>query len=89
MLAGTSSGFSGYSEEAVAGDCRDEISIRYVNKPNPAYKLGKNDGNGRQKFTDAGHDGGTSFPENDVFDRFMVIFYLINLYYNNLCGKSQ
>ena len=32
--------------EAVAGDCRDEANIRYVSKPNPAYKLGKNDGNG-------------------------------------------
>ena len=32
--------------EAVAGTCRDEISIRYVSEPNPAYKLGKNGGNG-------------------------------------------
>jgi len=32
--------------EAVAGDCRDEITIRYVKKPNPAYKLGKNSGSG-------------------------------------------
>ena len=32
--------------EAVAGDCRDEISIRYAKKPNPAYKLGKDGGNG-------------------------------------------
>jgi beta-galactosidase len=32
--------------EAVAGTCRDEISIRYVSEPNPAYKLGKNSGNG-------------------------------------------
>jgi beta-galactosidase len=31
---------------AVAGDCRDEISVRYVSKPNPAYKLGKDAGNG-------------------------------------------
>ncbi len=32
--------------EAVAGDCRDEITIRHVQKPNPAYRLGKNSGNG-------------------------------------------
>ncbi len=32
--------------EAVAGDCRDSASIRYVDKPNPTYKLGKDSGNG-------------------------------------------
>ena len=32
--------------EAVAGDCRDEAVIRYVDQPNPAYKLGKDGGNG-------------------------------------------
>ena len=32
--------------EAVAGECRDEILVRYVSKPNPAYKLGKDGGNG-------------------------------------------
>ena len=32
--------------EAVAGECRDQISIRYADKPNPAYKLRKGDGNG-------------------------------------------
>ena len=32
--------------EAVSGDCRDEAAIRYVSKPNPAYKLGKDGGNG-------------------------------------------
>ena len=32
--------------EAVAGGCRDEATIRYVSKPNPAYKLGKDGGNG-------------------------------------------
>ena len=32
--------------EAVAGECRDEMTIRYVSKPNPAYKLGKDGGNG-------------------------------------------
>ena len=32
--------------EAVAGGCRDEATIRYVDKPNPAYKLGKDGGNG-------------------------------------------
>ena len=31
--------------EAVAGEYRDEISIRKVDKPNPAYKLGKDAGN--------------------------------------------
>ena len=32
--------------EAVSGDCRDEIAIRHVDKANPAYKLGKDGGNG-------------------------------------------
>ena len=32
--------------EAVAGECRDEMMVRYVSKPNPAYKLGKDGGNG-------------------------------------------
>ena len=32
--------------EAVAGECRDEISVRYTEKPDPAYKLGKDGGNG-------------------------------------------
>ena len=32
--------------EAVAGNCRDEASIRYVTTPNPSYKLGKDGGNG-------------------------------------------
>ena len=32
--------------EAAAGNCRDTASIRYVKKPNPAYKLSKGDGNG-------------------------------------------
>ena len=32
--------------EAVSGDCRDEATIRYTDKPNPAYKLGKDGGNG-------------------------------------------
>ncbi|MGM9589319.1 MAG: glycoside hydrolase family 2 TIM barrel-domain containing protein [Faecousia sp.] len=32
--------------EAVAGDCRDAITIRHVTTPNPAYKLGKDAGNG-------------------------------------------
>ena len=32
--------------EAVSGDCRDEATIRYADKPNPAYKLGKDGGNG-------------------------------------------
>ena len=32
--------------EAVSGDCRDEATIRYVSQPNPAYKLGKDGGNG-------------------------------------------
>ncbi len=32
--------------EAVAGDLRDEGTIRYVDKPNPKYKLGKDGGNG-------------------------------------------
>ena len=32
--------------EAVAGECRDEAAIRYVTKPNPSYKLGKDGGNG-------------------------------------------
>ena len=32
--------------EAVAGECRDEAAIRYVDKPNPAYKLGKDAGDG-------------------------------------------
>ena len=31
--------------EARAGALRDEISIRKVDKPNPAYKLGKDAGN--------------------------------------------
>ncbi len=31
--------------EAVAGAYRDEISVRKVDKPNPAYKLGKDAGN--------------------------------------------
>ena len=31
--------------EAVSGECRDEATIRYVSKPNPAYKLGKDGGN--------------------------------------------
>ncbi|MBQ7098998.1 MAG: glycoside hydrolase family 2 protein, partial [Oscillospiraceae bacterium] len=31
--------------EARAGGLRDEISIRKVDKPNPAYKLGKDAGN--------------------------------------------
>ena len=32
--------------EAVSGNCRDEITIRHADKPNPAYKLGKDGGNG-------------------------------------------
>ncbi len=32
--------------EAVAGECKDKTTIRKVDKPNPAYKLGKNAGNG-------------------------------------------
>ena len=32
--------------EAVSGDCRDQATIRYTDQPNPAYKLGKNGGNG-------------------------------------------
>ena len=32
--------------EAVAGDSRDIASLRYVKKPNPAYKLGKGAGDG-------------------------------------------
>ena len=32
--------------EAVCGDCRDSATIRRVDRPNPAYKLGKNSGNG-------------------------------------------
>ena len=32
--------------EAVAGDCTDTAMIRRVDKPNPAYKLRKGDGNG-------------------------------------------
>ena len=32
--------------EAVAGDCTDTASIRRVDKPNPAYKLRKGEGNG-------------------------------------------
>ena len=32
--------------EAVAGACCDNAVIRYVDKPNPAYKLGKDGGNG-------------------------------------------
>ena len=32
--------------EAVAGACRDEMTIRSVRSPNPAYKLGKDGGNG-------------------------------------------
>ena len=32
--------------EAVAGECHDEAVIRYADKPNPAYKLGKDGGNG-------------------------------------------
>ena len=31
--------------EAVAGDCRDQITVRKADKPNPAYKLGGNSGN--------------------------------------------
>lgn len=32
--------------KAVAGQCKDEARIRRVSKPNPAYKLKKNDGKG-------------------------------------------
>ncbi len=32
--------------EAVSGSCRDSAVIRYADKPNPAYRLGKNSGNG-------------------------------------------
>ncbi len=32
--------------EAAAGSCRDKITIRYADKPNPAYRLGKGSGNG-------------------------------------------
>ncbi len=32
--------------EVVSGDLRDSGTIRYVEKPNPAYKLGKDGGNG-------------------------------------------
>jgi len=32
--------------EAVAGDCTDTASIRRVDKPNPAYKLRRGEGNG-------------------------------------------
>ena len=32
--------------EAAAGGCRDSAVIRYAEKPNPAYKLGKDGGNG-------------------------------------------
>ena len=32
--------------KAVAGTCEDEAVIRKVRKPNPAYKLKKNDGKG-------------------------------------------
>ena len=32
--------------EAVSGDCRDSAVIRHVDTPNPAYKLGKDGGNG-------------------------------------------
>ena len=32
--------------EAISGDCRDSAVIRYVDQPNPAYKLGKDGGNG-------------------------------------------
>jgi len=32
--------------EAVAGEYRDEAAIRYVDTPNPAYKLGKDAGDG-------------------------------------------
>ncbi len=32
--------------KAVAGACKDEAKIRKVSKPNPAYKLRKNDGKG-------------------------------------------
>ena len=32
--------------EAATGECRDEMVIRHVSKPNPAYKLGKGGGNG-------------------------------------------
>ncbi|MBQ4600820.1 MAG: glycoside hydrolase family 2 protein [Oscillospiraceae bacterium] len=32
--------------EAVAGEQRDEARIRYVSKPDPSYKLGKDGGNG-------------------------------------------
>ena len=31
--------------EARSGDLRDEIAIRKVDTPNPAYKLGKDAGN--------------------------------------------
>lgn len=31
--------------EAVSGECRDKITIQQVDKPNPAYKLGKDAGN--------------------------------------------
>ncbi len=32
--------------EAVSGDVNDSVTIRYVDKPNPAYKLKKGDGKG-------------------------------------------
>jgi len=32
--------------EAVSGECRDSATIRYADKPNPAYKLGKDGGDG-------------------------------------------
>jgi len=32
--------------EAVSGENRDEATIRYVEKANPKYKLGKDGGNG-------------------------------------------
>lgn len=32
--------------EVRAGDCRDQATIRYADKPDPAYRLGKNGGNG-------------------------------------------
>ncbi len=32
--------------EAISGELRDTAAIRYVDKPNPAYKLGKDGGNG-------------------------------------------
>ena len=32
--------------KAVAGDCSDSSFVRHVDKPNPAYKLRKGEGNG-------------------------------------------